>query len=221
MPQTRFEFLFGNVEPTELKREVAESSLDILENEFGGGVWDAEAMAPLHVGDIIVFPSKQDILTNASGRWQKYPKLGKDVKGYRTLLQVNGRLKLVSHKTLNKSFRLKSDPDKQIIDENDILRKTFAMAGATIGANLRCLAWLQEKNLAPAWRLKSADGHQVLKFGSNTEETTERNLIFEPCTLTGEAIKPTQAWAEWKTIASTYALNDAAAPVVNSDDSPF
>ena len=223
MPQSRFTFLYGGLSDSDaVKTAQAQSLISVLEDEFGGGIWDPEKVAVLHVGDIVVFPSKEDIQTGASGKWVKYPSLGPDVKGYKDLLQVNGSLKLVSHKSLNKSYRLIGDPDKQLITQEDTLRRVFEKAGTSIGAQLRCLAWMQETGLVDGWRLKSADSRRVLKFRSKTDEESQRDYIFEPI-KNGAVVTLTAAWVDqWNAVKATYALDDSAGtPAGSTDDKPF
>lgn len=221
MPANRFQFLYGGLSEDAAKTASAAASVAALEAEFGGGIWDPEKNAVLHANDIVVFPSKDDIITGASGKWVDYPSLGTGVRGYKDLLAVNGTLKLVSHKSLNKSYRLKSDPKKWLITAEDTLRRVLAVAGTTIGQQLRCLAWLQENGFLMGWKLKSTDARKVLKFKSDTDEESQRDYIFVPVNAAKEEISLPATWvAQWESVKDTYGINDANG-TPTTDNAPF
>lgn len=219
----RESFLFGGMTPEQISVAKAGNAIGLLESEFGGGEWDPEKSAALREGDIFSFPTRENIVNGTCGKWVTYESLPNKPKGYKVLLTVNGGLKLVSHKTLNKGYRLPSDPNKTVVNPKDQLRKAFAASGYFIGEQLRAMAWLQAKGYIHAWRVDKVLQTTVLKFKEQVVTTTTRDLI---CVALDESLQPIslkKSWFdEWNKVRNTYALAegnaDLTAPADSDDD---
>lgn len=215
--KSRETFLFGNINAEQMSTEKANNAIGLLEETFGGGEWDPEKSAALHEGDVFRFPSREDIINGTAGKWVTYESLPTKPRGYKVLLTVNGKLKLVSHKTLNKGYRLPSDPNKTVVNPKDQLRKAFAASGYFIGEQLRSMAWLQAKGYIHAWRVDKVLQTTVLKFKEQVATTTTRDLI---CVALDESLQPIslkKSWFdEWNKVRNTYALAEGNADLTTA-----